>query len=92
MDYEDLIYIPESLGNSLARTQVAPGDIVISQRGSLGQCAIIDNAFKKLNISANIIAVKNIRDISAMFVHDYILSSIGQTLLERNTSGQVQKK
>lgn len=92
MNYEDLIFISEELGNSLVRTQVSPGDIVISQRGSLGQCAIIDNAFEKLNISANIIAVKNITESSAEFIHDYILSIVGQTLLERNVSGQVQQK
>ena len=92
MDYEDLIYIPESLGNSLKRTQVTAGDIVISQRGSLGQCAIVDETFEKLNISANIIAIKNIRECSATFIRDYLLSVVGQTLLERNVSGQVQQK
>lgn len=92
MNYEDLIYISEELGNSLARTQVSPDDIVISQRGSLGQCAIVDDTFEKLNISANIIAVKNITESSATFIHDYLLSTVGRTLLERNISGQVQQK
>lgn len=92
MDYSDLVYISEELGNSLSRTQVTEGDIVISQRGSLGQCALIDNEFEKLNISANIIAVKNFKGISADFVRNYILSSIGQILLERASSGQVQQK
>lgn len=92
MDYKDLIYISEELGNSLSRTQVSKGDIVISQRGSLGQCAIIDATFPKLNISANIIAVKNPKGISADFIHNYILSVVGQTLLERASSGQVQQK
>ena len=92
MNYDDMIYISEELGNSLRRTQVSPGDIVISQRGSLGQCAVVDDTFEKLNISANIIAIKNIRESSAMFIRDYLLSKLGQTLLERNVSGQVQQK
>ncbi len=92
MDYSDIIYISEELGNSLSRTQVSAGDIVISQRGSLGQCAIIDDTFPKLNISANIIAIKNPKGISAEFIRDYILSVVGQTLLERASSGQVQQK
>ena len=83
MDYSDIIYISEELGNSLSRTQVSAGDIVISQRGSLGQCAIVDHTFPKLNISANIIAIKNPKDISAEFIRNYILSAVGQTLLER---------
>lgn len=92
MNYDDLIFISEELGNSLSRTQVSLGDIVVSQRGSLGQCAVVDDKFEKLNISANIIAIKNIQGISAAFLHDYFLSVIGQKLLERNVSGQVQPK
>lgn len=92
MDYDDLIYVSEELGNSLARTQVSEGDIVISQRGSLGQCAVVDDIFKKMNISANIIAIKNICGVSSEFLHDYLLSVVGQTLLERSVSGQVQRK
>lgn len=92
MNYDDLIFISEELGNSLSRTQVSSGDIVVSQRGSLGQCAIVDDAFPKMNISANIIAIKNICGISATFLHDYFLSTVGQTLLERSVSGQVQQK
>lgn len=92
MDYSDIIYISEELGNSLSRTQVSAGDIVISQRGSLGQCAIVDDTFSKFNISANIIAIKNLKGISAEFIRNYILSAVGQTLLERASSGQVQQK
>lgn len=92
LDYSNLTYISEELGNSLFRTQVTPGDIVISQRGTLGQCAVVDDKFEKLNISANIIAVKNFRGISAKFVRSYILSSIGRKQLERFSSGQVQGK
>ena len=92
MNYDDIIYIPEELGNRLKRTQVSSGDIVISQRGSLGQCAVVDDTFEKMNISANIIAIKNIRESSAEFIHHYILSAIGLALLERNVSGQVQQK
>ena len=92
MDYSEVIYISEQLGDSLKRTQVFPGDLVVSQRGSLGQCAIVDNTYQKLNISANIIAIKHIQKTSAEFVRDYVLSSLGQLQLERSTSGQVQQK
>lgn len=92
LDYADIVYISEELSNNLVRTQVLEGDIVISQRGSLGQCAIVDGKYEKLNISANIIAIKNIKYVSAVFLRDYMLSVVGQTLLERSVSGQVQQK
>lgn len=45
--------------------------------------AIVDDSFPKMNISANIIAIKNINGVSVSFLHDYFLSTVGQTLLER---------
>ena len=54
----------------LQAMEVSAGDIVISQRGSLGQCAIVDDTFPKLNISANIIAIKNPKGISAEFIRN----------------------
>ena len=92
MDYSDIVFIPEKLGDKFSRTQVSPGDVVVSQRGSLGQCAVIDNTYQKLNISANIIAIKSSGIYSSTFIRDYILSNLGQSLLERNVSGQVQQK
>ena len=92
MNYSDVVFISEQLGDSLKRTQVSPGDLVVSQRGSLGQCAIVDDRYSKMNISANIIAIKSIKETSASFVRDFILSSLGQLQLERSTSGQVQQK
>lgn len=61
MDYSDIIYISEELGNSLSRTQVSAGDIVISQRGSLGQCAIVDDTFPKLFDIAGLGVIVNLQ-------------------------------
>jgi restriction endonuclease S subunit len=92
LDFVDLKYISEELSNKLSSTQVFNGDIVISQRGTLGQCAIVDDAFNVYNISANLIAVKNIKNMSAKYIRNYVLSSIGIKFLERAQSGQVQGK
>jgi type I restriction enzyme S subunit len=92
LDYSDLKYISKDLAESLQSTQVSHGDLVISQRGTLGQCAIVDDTFEKYSISANLIAIKNIKGLSSEFVRNYIMSSIGITLLQRSQSGQVQSK
>lgn len=92
MDYSDIVYITNELGSRLANSQVSQGDIVISQRGTLGQCAVVDEKYPILNISANIIAIKKIRGVSAAFIRNYVLSDVGRKQLERHTSGQVQKK
>jgi type I restriction enzyme S subunit len=92
LDCTDMKYITPDCASGLARMQVSAGDIVISQRGTLGQCAVVDDAYPLFNISANLIAVKNIRGADAEFVRNYLLSPIGAALLQRTQSGQVQGK
>jgi hypothetical protein len=72
--------------------QVSVGDIVISQRGTLGQCAVVDNTYPLFNISANLIAVRNIKRTNAEYVRNYLLAPVGTALLQRTQSGQVQGK
>jgi len=92
LDCTDMKYINKDCADRLARMQVSAGDIVISQRGTLGQCAVVDNTYPLFNISANLIAVKNIKGTNAEYVRNYLLSPIGVALLQRTQSGQVQGK
>jgi restriction endonuclease S subunit len=92
LDCTDMKYINEDCADRLARMQVSVGDIVISQRGTLGQCAVVDDTYPYFNISANLIAVKNIRGTNAQYVRNYLLSPVGVALLQRTQSGQVQGK
>ena len=92
LDYGDLKFISKALSDKLRNTQVSCGDIVISQRGSLGLCAIVDNNYKTLNISANLIAIKNIKGHSSDFVKNYLNSSICKGFLAKAQSGQIQSK
>ena len=92
LDYDDIKYISKELSDKLYNTQVSCGDIVISQRGSLGLCAIIDSTYKTLNISANLIAIKNIKGHSSSFIKNYLNSSICKGFLAKAQSGQIQSK
>jgi restriction endonuclease S subunit len=92
LDCTDMKYINKDCADRLARMQVSTGNIVISQRGTLGQCAVVDDAYPFFNISANLIAVKNIQETNAEYVRNYLLSPVGVSLLQRTQSGQVQGK
>ena len=85
-----LVFISKELSNKLKSTQVMPGDIVVSQRGTLGEFALVPDTFKVWNISANLIAIKNIKCNSKYLL--WYLSIFGKKLLERSVSGQVQPK
>lgn len=92
LDYSDLKFISKELSDKLCNTQVSCGDIVISQRGSLGLCAIVDSTYKTLNISANLIAIKNTKGHSSEFVKNYLNSSVCKDFLAKAQSGQIQSK
>ena len=92
LDYGDLKFISEKLSEKLHNYQVSCGDIVISQRGSLGLCAIVDDRYGTFNISANLIAIKNIKGHSSEFIRNFLNSSICKDFLAKAQSGQIQSK
>ncbi len=74
-----------------ASSQVRPGDIVISQRGTIGLPAVVPTTFPLWHISANLIAVKN-PEASLDYVRDYLGSTFAQAHFARRNSGQIQSK
>ena len=88
----DLVFLTEEKAASLASTQVVPGDLVISQRGTLGMPAVVPDDFPFWNVSANLVAINGLSEISADFVQLYLSSSVGGSQVERCQSGQVQGK
>ena len=92
LDYKNIKFISKKLSDKLEKTQVTKGDIVVSQRGSLGLFAIIDDLYPIFNISANLIAIKNIKDYDPEFIKNYLNSAICKKFLEQAQSGQIQSK
>ena len=92
LDYKNIKFISKKLSDKLEKTQVTKGDIVVSQRGSLGLFAIIDDLYPILNISANLIAIKNVKDHDPEFIKNYLNSAICQKFLQQAQSGQIQSK
>lgn len=92
IDETDIVFLSEPKASSLRSTQVRPGDLVISQRGTLGIPAIVPPSYPIWNISANIIAVKDLVDISPQYLQLFLSSRFGVDQLRRSQSGQVQEK
>ena len=87
-----LVFIDTDLSKKLKSTQVSPGDIVVSQRGTLGNFAKIPNYYKPWNISANLIAIKNLKDINSDYLLAFLTTKFGQLQILQRISGQVQGK
>ncbi len=92
IDEKALIFLSEKKANSLNSTQVKPGDLVISQRGTLGISAVIPSTYPVWNISANLIAIRRVADLDPTYIQFFLSSTLGALQLERNQSGQVQGK
>lgn len=89
---ENTIYITEELAQKLKSYKVKKNDLIISQRGTLGLVVKISDFFDGGIISANFIAIKNIKGIMPDYLKIFLSSSYGKAQLLRKTSGQVQKK
>ena len=89
---EDIIYISEELSKKLKSYIVKEGNLIISQRGTLGLAVQVDESFNGAVISANFIAIKDVKEITPEFLQIILSSKLGQTQLLRKTSGQVQTK
>jgi len=90
--FTDVTYIENDLSEKLSNYKVAAGDIVISQRGTLGLTAIVTNEFNNAVISANFIAIKNIKRFKPKFLKYFFDTEIANIQLQRRVSGQVQIK
>ncbi len=92
VDETDLAFLNPAKAMRLASTQVRPNDLVVSQRGTLGMPAVVPASYPVWNISANLIAISNVKELLPDFVQLYISTRAGSFQLERTQSGQVQAK
>lgn len=89
---DDLVFIKNSLSKKMERYQVIPGDIVVSQRGTIALFSKVTEHYPKWNISANLIAIKRSTKIDFNYLLAYLNSKFGTIQLNRRISGQVQPK
>lgn len=86
------IFISEELAKKLKSYKVKKNDLIISQRGTLGLIAKVSEFFDGGVISANFIAIKDLKDILPDYLKFFLSSEYGQKQLNRRMSGQVQTK
>ena len=92
LDVQDVVFITPEKSQKLASTRVSEGDIVISQRGTLGMPAVVSSEYPFFNISANLIAIRGLSPLRPRFVQLYLSSRLGERQIARLQSGQVHAK
>lgn len=92
LDLEDVVFLSDEKASVLAGTQVRKGDLAISQRGTIGMPAVISDAFPVFNISANLIAIRQLEGFKPEYVQLILASDMGARQISRLQSGQVHPK
>lgn len=85
-------FLTAGKSEELSSTQVFADDVIVSQRGTIGASAIVSSEYPLFNISANLIAIKDISELTPQFVQLYLASDLGKMQILRLQSGQVHPK
>ncbi|WP_018264863.1 restriction endonuclease subunit S [Methylosinus sp. LW4] len=72
LDLGSLLFISPSKFVSLSRGKARPHDLIITLRGTLGNCCIFDGPFSTAFINAQMMIIRAKPDISPVFLHAYL--------------------
>jgi len=72
------------------RTILEEGDLVMSVRGTVGKAAVVPSEFAGSIINANLIRMQLKDKVDPYYLHAYLTSRVGQTLIERQTTKAIQ--
>jgi len=79
--------------DSNRRSALEENDLILSTRGTVGACAIVEPLSLPANIDQDVarIAIKADARVSVRYVLVYLNSTFGQDWIERNSTGMVQQ-
>lgn len=81
---DDLVYISEEKHKQLIRSEVLPGDVLITKAGHiLGYSAVFPEALQKGNITSHLAAIRPTKNVYSPFLSFFLSSSIGNRQIYR---------
>lgn len=85
--FENAVFITAEKFSTLSRGKLRRNDLVITLRGSVGQCAIFDCEYETGFINAQMMIIRPSASILPTYLHRLILHPIIQNKLEATKSG-----
>lgn len=85
----EFVYVSEEKAASLARNQAVPGDVVFTQRGTLGQVALVpDGPHNRYVVSQSQMRLRidSSRDLAKFVYYSFLAPRTVQTIQARNTA------
>lgn len=87
LDFTKAQFITEAKFRSLSRGKLQRGDLVITLRGTLGQCALFDCQYETGFINAQMMIIRAKETVLPRFLREYISFPSLQAKLKRANSG-----
>ena len=90
ISHEKLIFIEKKISAQYPKTILKERDLIFSVRGTIGKVAVVTKTLENSNISPNLIRLSLNPGINPQYLEIVLKSEIGQSQIDRLTSGGVQ--
>ena len=75
---DELVYISEEKHQQLIRSEVLPGDVLVTKAGHiLGYSAVFPESLQKGNITSHLAAIRPTKNVNSHFLSIFLTSSLG---------------
>lgn len=88
---ENVTYITENVHKRMKRSQLKPGNILLSMAGTLGDVAVVPESLKKANINQDLAKIVLKEGINPHYVAIFLDSTCGKLQVERKSDGMTRK-
>jgi type I restriction enzyme S subunit len=89
---DDMRYISEELHNELRKGHLKKGDILITNRGDIGQTAIVPDTFIGANINAQIVRINTCGKLNSLYLFHFLRLNSTQNHIQNIQTGSALKQ
>ncbi len=86
---DDVRYIAPEVHSEIKRSQLKPGDVLLTTIGSLGIAAVVDSSLGEANINQNLVKMTPKPEINSLYLSLFLNSNLGKVQTQRTASKSV---
>ena len=89
LSLEDVVYIPSEVDNSMHRSRVQPGDVLLNITGaSIGRCTIAPTDLGPVNVNQHVCIIRTTEGFNPRFVWKWLSTPRSQREIDEIQTGQ----
>lgn len=89
INLEDVRFISLEAHESIKRSQLKPGDVLLTTVGSIGLAAVVNDSIGEANINQNLVKMTPIAEVNPYYLAIFLNSRVGRVQIERTASKSV---